>query len=257
MSKKNYSLAVILLIIGLTTAVYWGILFSLPSTKLTQTNLLPPKNTSPKPQSQTLPKPQDLQPILNQSFEQPTQKLDLIAQLEKERADYAQFIRNHPYKNRKETYQEIKKMPKRDRPDLAMEQEFLKTVDPKLKYVPYEELVKANLAVNKRLKNLSNAEKAAIAGVNWRERGPDNVGGRTRAIMFDPNDATNRKVWAAGVTGGLWFNNDITNPNSTWQSVNDFWANIAVSCIAFDPNDTQTFYVGTGEGYLTASARGQ
>ena len=28
---------------------------------------------------------------------------------------------------------------------------------------------------------------------NWTEHGPNNVGGRSRAIMFDPNDATNKK----------------------------------------------------------------
>ena len=37
------------------------------------------------------------------------------------------------------------------------------------------------------------------------------MGGRTRTLMFDPNDPNNKKVWAAGVTGGLWFNMDITN----------------------------------------------
>ena len=28
---------------------------------------------------------------------------------------------------------------------------------------------------------------------NWVERGPNNVGGRVRAIMFDPNDPTFKK----------------------------------------------------------------
>ena len=38
----------------------------------------------------------------------------------------------------------------------------------------------------------------------WQERGPNNVGGRTRAIMIDPNDPTGQTIWAGSVSGGLW-----------------------------------------------------
>jgi photosystem II stability/assembly factor-like uncharacterized protein len=95
-----------------------------------------------------------------------------------------------------------------------------------------------------------------IPGIVWHERGPNNIGGRTRAVMFDPNDASNKKIWAGGVAGGLWFNNDITNPNSSWQKVSDFWDNMAISCIAYNPNNTNVFYVGTGEGYGNADGIG-
>ena len=44
----------------------------------------------------------------------------------------------------------------------------------------------------------------------WIERGPNNVGGRTKAIIFDPTDATNKTVIAGGISGGLWKNTDIT-----------------------------------------------
>jgi len=73
---------------------------------------------------------------------------------------------------------------------------------------------------------------------------------------FDPNDGTNKKVWAGGVTGGLWYNNDITNAASSWINVDDFWANIAITSIASDPNNSQIFYVGTGEGWGCGSSRG-
>ncbi len=49
------------------------------------------------------------------------------------------------------------------------------------------------------------------------------------------------------MTGGLWYRNDITDDNSRWQPVNDFWSNLNISCIKYDPNDPMTFYVGTGE----------
>jgi len=38
----------------------------------------------------------------------------------------------------------------------------------------------------------------------WNERGPSDVGGRTRAIMIDPNDPTGQTIWAGSVSGGLW-----------------------------------------------------
>jgi hypothetical protein len=45
--------------------------------------------------------------------------------------------------------------------------------------------------------------------INWIERGPKNVGGRTRTIMIDPNILSGKKVWAGSVSGGLWKTNDI------------------------------------------------
>jgi len=43
----------------------------------------------------------------------------------------------------------------------------------------------------------------------WQERGPSNIGGRTRTIMLDPNDPLGRKLWAGSVSGGLWVAEDI------------------------------------------------
>ncbi|TYA52424.1 T9SS type A sorting domain-containing protein [Formosa maritima] len=83
----------------------------------------------------------------------------------------------------------------------------------------------------------------------WLERGPNNVGGRTRALMFDPTDANNNVVFAGGVSGGLWKNTDISNASSVWTRV-DIPENLAVSVITYDPNNPSTFYVGTGESYV-------
>lgn len=96
------------------------------------------------------------------------------------------------------------------------------------------------------LSNSNNTDKTLV-GQPWIERGPYSVGGRTRAIMFDPNDATGKRVFAGGVSGGLWVNQDITSSTSEWKPINDFWANTSISCITYDPNNPQIFYVGTGE----------
>lgn len=89
-----------------------------------------------------------------------------------------------------------------------------------------------------------------LADLFWESRGPNDVGGRVRSILFDPNDAANdfKKVWAGSVSGGLWYNNDITSSNSLWQPINDLMANLSVMTITYDPNNTNTFYLGTGEG---------
>jgi hypothetical protein len=98
----------------------------------------------------------------------------------------------------------------------------------------------------------------------WEERGPFKVGGRTRVVFYDPNDvgANNgdgidyNQVFAGGVGGGLWVNNDITSANSVWTIIPGVAASLNVSAYAIDPNDSMTFYIGTGEQYAAAAAVG-
>jgi len=168
-----------------------------------------------------------------------------------ERENFQSFIDNHPYNNRELSDAEIDAKPKKDRPDLAIEQDFLATLDPAIGRPTPESLYPVLTELNKS-NNIYSAQKTT--GTTWEERGPNNVGGRTRAMMFDPNDTAHKKVWAGGVAGGLWYNNDISQFNSSWSSVDDFWANMAISSIAFDPTNTQIFYVGTGEGYFNIDA---
>ena len=152
--------------------------------------------------------------------------------------------------------QKPKKLPKRDRIDLAMRQEFDMTRDPSLNYIPKLRLQEAREVREAKISK-SKDKNSKISGVTWTERGPNNVGGRTRTLMWDPNDTNNTKVWAGSVTGGLWYNTDITSSSSTWQSVDDTWNNIAISAMAYDPNNTNIMYVGTGEGHVIGSARGE
>ena len=91
----------------------------------------------------------------------------------------------------------------------------------------------------------------------WVDRGPNNIGGRTRGIMFDPNDADKNRVFAGGVSGGLWVNEDITDVNSSWTLIPGIGANISVTAIIYDPNNTNTFYIGSGESYTSGDAVGR
>ncbi len=147
------------------------------------------------------------------------------------------------------TYEKLHKL-QQIKERLAQEKEM--TMDPKTGIVPRKDLFIAQQEMWAQQEELS--QKTSIPNVTWEERGPDNIGGRTRAIMFDPNDGSATKVWAGGVGGGLWFNDDITDANSMWQNVDDFWSNMAVTSIDHDPVLTNNFYAGTGEGFGNADA---
>lgn len=132
-----------------------------------------------------------------------------------------------------------------DDPSAAAMQEFFKTVDPRVGYVPVERLIDAyKQTVELEQKQKTDRNNPPV--IYWNQLG-SNMGGRTRMIMFDPNDPGHKKVWAGGVTGGLWYNNDITDATSSWVPVGDFWSNLAISCMAYDPNNSQVMYIGTGE----------
>ena len=140
-------------------------------------------------------------------------------------------------------YAEAKAVPKMDRPDLAALQNYLMIVDPVEKRVPTERLLKS-FETTQTL--ISQRSTKGTDPLEW-EIQPSVMGGRTRAMLWDPNDPTGNKVWGGSVTGGLWYNDNITLAISQWQSVDAFWSNLSVSCITYDPNNTQTFYIGTGE----------
>jgi Dockerin type I domain len=132
-----------------------------------------------------------------------------------------------------------------DRIDLAMKQEFEMTKDPKLNIVPRAGLLGEMERVKFRATNRS------VTPITWNERGPDNVGGRTRAILVDRTNPNN--VFAGSVSGGLWRINNVASATPTWTQVNDFFNNLAVSCIAQSPVNSGEMYFGTGEGYYYSS----
>jgi hypothetical protein len=129
-----------------------------------------------------------------------------------------------------------------DQPDMASIQEYFMTVDPSTGTIPRERLYEANMETRSIMK-----QKSSGAPITWTGYAA-NLGGRTRTIMYDPNDPTHHKVWAGGVTGGLWYNTNITDINQSWVPVSDFWPTLAIRSITYDPNNPSIFYIGTGEG---------
>lgn len=125
--------------------------------------------------------------------------------------------------------------------------EYLQTALPNQEQDLGKVMEQARLQTLSKVKSQKAARKlAGIANVKWTERGPNNVGGRSRGLSYDPNDSTYRKVWTGGIAGGIFYNNNISDLNSAWQRV-DLPEVIAVTAIAFDPMNKKTMYVGTGE----------
>jgi len=167
------------------------------------------------------------------------------SQQENKRQEFDTFILNAAREINQKQQVAQEDLKAADQPDMAAFQEFTLTVDPNLGYVPEKRL----LSAYKQTKLMMDENKTLRDYdplIEW-EGTNANMGGRTRALMFDPNDADGTKVWAGGVTGGLWFIDDISSNTAQWQSVDDFWPNLSVSCMAYDPNETETMYVGTGE----------
>ena len=133
-------------------------------------------------------------------------------------------------------------------PNKYFEQDFALTLNPELGRPTGENLSEIRNQLDKERSALI-ANRTPGDGLDnlWVERGPNNVGGRTKALIFDPTDATNKTVIAAGVSGGLWKNTDIT-VSTTWTRMN-LPENLNVVNITVDPLNSSTWYVGTGESY--------
>ncbi len=120
--------------------------------------------------------------------------------------------------------------------------QWLNTIkgNPELGYISDNDVLSAREEV---MKFISRKTNKAPLGIKWYEMGPDNVGGRCRALLIDRNNS--EKLYAGGVAGGLWVS---ASGGLTWKRVDGFSdsSGIAISCIAQAPNGT--IYVGTGEG---------
>jgi len=90
---------------------------------------------------------------------------------------------------------------------------------------------------------------AGIQPSGWTWLGPGNIGGRVRALLIHPTAQST--MWAGGVDGGVW---KTTDGGTSWSPLNDFMANLAVSCLVMDPNNPNTIYAGTGEGFHNIDA---
>ncbi len=94
------------------------------------------------------------------------------------------------------------------------------------------------------LMGISTAGLAQL-GLNWQEVGPDDVGGRTRTVLYDKTDATGKTIFAASAGGGVFKS---TNGGSSWAPVNDQSGVFNVSCMSQAADGS--IYAGTGESFF-------
>ena len=188
-------------------------------------------------------------------------KFDGDSTVEQLRKQHEEFLANSPFK-------ETQKLSRTERkamglpPNAYYEQMWELKMDPATGRPMPERVME--------LQQELRAERALAKGTGgenanpWVSRGPNNQGGRTRGLMFDPNDVGNadpnedfNRVFAGGVSGGLWVNEDITDETVSWTLVPGIQANISVTVIVADPNDSDVFYIGSGESYTSGDAVGR
>lgn len=163
--------------------------------------------------------------------------------------EYLEKVKAHPFYKRK-TMSKAERKSNRLPPNAYFEQEYLNEINPKTGRTHPENLEE----IRKNIDNYRSKSPGLIDN-QWQERGPNNIGGRTRVVFFDPNDNTNRRVFAGGVSGGLWVTNDITDENTPWVQIG-IPENLAITCYAIDPQNPQIMYLGTGESYTSDNGAG-
>jgi len=104
-----------------------------------------------------------------------------------------------------------------------------------------EEFLKAKSRLaNRRTDETLNDE------LNFIERGPGNVAGRTRGLIIDPDDASGQTWYAGSASGGIWKTAD---GGANWDYISEDIPNLGTNTLAMAPSNTQVIYAGTGEHF--------
>ncbi len=109
-----------------------------------------------------------------------------------------------------------------------------------------------NLEIEATNKSAETSSKSKFT--RWKNRGPGNVGGRTRALAIDRNNEN--IILAGGVSGGLWRS---TDSGQTWKKVTKNKQSPSITSIVQDPRQGKghIWYYASGERYgNSASAAG-
>ncbi len=83
--------------------------------------------------------------------------------------------------------------------------------------------------------------------LNFISRGPGNVAGRTRAILFDPRDSSHSSWIAGSASGGIWKTKDA---GKTWVNVSQDLPILSTNSLAMSANNPDVIYAGTGEHFV-------
>ncbi len=92
----------------------------------------------------------------------------------------------------------------------------------------------------------NNSNRSALVPMNFLNRGPVNVGGRTRALAIDLSDPSENTLLAGGVSGGIWRS---TDRGQSWTRTTRQDQFPSVTSIVQDPRpgNTNIWFYGSGE----------
>ncbi len=93
----------------------------------------------------------------------------------------------------------------------------------------------------------------SMASLTMTNRGPWNVGGRTRAFGIDVSDES--RLLAGSCSGGMWIS---TNGGTSWSQTNTLSQLKNATCLVQDKRTTHTntWYYGSGEAYGASASSG-
>ena len=91
---------------------------------------------------------------------------------------------------------------------------------------------------------------SSVTSGSWTSRGPQNVGGRTLALLVHPTN--NQILYAASASGGLW---QSTNGGTSWTQL-PLTFNLFIGALAFDSLNPSIIYAGTGERFYDRAVQG-
>ncbi len=89
--------------------------------------------------------------------------------------------------------------------------------------------------------------------LDWQERGPGNVGGRTRGILVDKRDETHLTWLVGSAGGGIW---KTTDGGENFALKTEELPNMSATTLAVSDADPLIIYAGTGEGFDGQMIRG-
>ena len=86
----------------------------------------------------------------------------------------------------------------------------------------------------------------------WEPIGPHNIGGRTLAVAFNPQNPNS--IYAGSASGGLWRSYTGGTGYPAWEQIHTGFPVLSVSGIAISPTDSNTIFISTGEVYAYQDA---
>ncbi len=101
----------------------------------------------------------------------------------------------------------------------------------------WSELQKAKRFSPKKSNPSARTQSGGNGVISYTERGPGNVPGRTRGLLFDPDDAAHKTWFAGSASGGIW---KTTDAGTNWQWLTPSIPNLATTTLVMAESNHNT-----------------